>query len=152
MLRSAYAAALVGLTALLGPLAAADDAKKPARVGRLIIEGNVTVRDHVILDMLDLRPGQILDYREVRAAPGRIARLGLFDPAELPIVEVLPNEFDSAFLDVRVRVKERDGRPADLRFRAEATYHAFQVAHLCGWLSHQLGGTLNPWPRAAPDR
>ena len=36
----------------------------------------------------------------------RLARLGIFDPEEPPSIEVLPNELDSIFKDVRVRVKE----------------------------------------------
>jgi outer membrane protein assembly factor BamA len=36
----------------------------------------------------------------------RLARLGIFDPANPPTVDVLPNEMDSSFKDILVRVNE----------------------------------------------
>ena len=36
----------------------------------------------------------------------RLSRLGIFDPEEAPTVEVLPNELDDTFKDIRVRVRE----------------------------------------------
>jgi hypothetical protein len=152
MLRSVWAAALVGPAAVLGHPAPAADEKNPTRIGRVVVEGNAAIPDGLILEMADLRPGQILDFRDLRAAPGRIARLGVFDPADPPTIELVPNEFDLSFLDIRVRVKEQAGRPAELRFRADIAYHAMWVARLCGALSYQLCDALNPWPRAAPDR
>jgi outer membrane protein assembly complex protein YaeT len=78
------------------------------RVGRLIIEGNNVTRDGVILNQLtdDFRPGQILPYNKLDEARMRLARLGIFDPENPPTVEVLPNEFDSGFKDLRVTVQE----------------------------------------------
>lgn len=83
-----------------------NDPGVPDRVGRIIIEGNEITRDRVILNQLDLRPGQILQYPRIAEAQMRLARLGIFDPDDPPTVEVIPNEFDSAFKDIRVRVKE----------------------------------------------
>jgi outer membrane protein assembly factor BamA len=83
--------------------------KEPDRVGRLIIEGNTATPDRVILLQLDFRPGQILQYPQLNAARKQLAKLGLFDAADPPTVEVIPNELDSTFKDIRVRVTERPG-------------------------------------------
>jgi outer membrane protein assembly complex protein YaeT len=82
------------------------DRGEPDRVGRVIIEGNEITKDRVILNQLDLRPGQVLQYPKLEDARMRLARLGIFDPEEPPSVEVLPNELDQAFKDIRVRVRE----------------------------------------------
>ncbi len=82
------------------------DRGEPDRVGRIIIEGNEVTQDRVIMNQLDLRPGQILQYPRLEDARIRLARLGIFDPQDPPIVEALPNEFDSPYKDVYVRVKE----------------------------------------------
>jgi outer membrane protein assembly factor BamA len=83
--------------------------KEPDRVGRVIIEGNTATPDRVILLQLDFRPGQILQYPQLDATRKQLAKLGLFDAADPPTVEVLPNELDSTFKDIRVRVTERPG-------------------------------------------
>jgi outer membrane protein assembly complex protein YaeT len=82
------------------------DKGEPDRVGRIIIDGNTVTRDRVILNQLDLRPGQILQYPRLEDARMRLARLGIFDQQDPPTVEVLPNEFDSPFKDVYVHVNE----------------------------------------------
>lgn len=90
------------------------DRGTPDRVGRLTFEGNTVTRDRVILNQLtdDFRPGQILPYNKLDEARMRLARLGIFDPGDPergtlpPQIEVLPNEFDSAFKDIRVSVAE----------------------------------------------
>ncbi|MBA4065510.1 MAG: hypothetical protein C0501_17700 [Isosphaera sp.] len=179
MLRSAWAAALVGPAVLLahpaptagddkGPdrvgrlifeggtgtrvrLRSADD-KPPTRVGRVIIEGNTVVPDDLICAMTGHRPGQILDFKELPAAPARIARLGVFDPADPPTVEVVPNEFDPVLVDVRVRVREKvpADQPRDLLVRARIAYEAILIAEECERLSARLADALNPWPRTRP--
>lgn len=83
-----------------------NDRGTPDRVGRIIIEGNDITRDRVILNQLDLRPGQILQYPKIEDARMRLARLGIFDAEEPPQVEVIPNELDNTFKDIRVRVRE----------------------------------------------
>jgi outer membrane protein insertion porin family len=83
-----------------------NDRGAPDRVGRIIIEGNDITQDRVILNQLDLRPGQILQYPKIIEAQMRLARLGVFDPEDPPTVEVIPNPFDSTFKDIRVRVRE----------------------------------------------
>ncbi len=83
-----------------------NDRGTPDRVGRVIIEGNEITQDRVIMNQLDLRPGQILQYPKLEDARMRLARLGIFDPEEPPQVDVLPNELDGTFKDIRVRVRE----------------------------------------------
>ena len=82
------------------------DKGEPDRVGRIIIEGNEVTKDSVILNQLDLRPGQILQYPRLEDARIRLTRLGIFDPQNPPEVQALPNEFDSPYKDVYVRVGE----------------------------------------------
>lgn len=80
--------------------------KEPDRVGRVLIEGNTATPDYLIHGMLDLRPGQILQYPQLEAARKLLGR-GFFDRADPPAVEVIANELDSTFKDIRVRVTER---------------------------------------------
>lgn len=82
------------------------DRGQPDRVGNIIIEGNTVTRDRVILNQMDLRPGQILQYPMIRDAEMRLMRLGIFDAENPPSIEVVQNEFDNMFKDVRVRVQE----------------------------------------------
>jgi outer membrane protein assembly complex protein YaeT len=82
------------------------DRGEPDRVGRVIIEGNDVTQDRVILNQLDLRSGQILQYPRLKEAEARLNRLGIFDPENPPTVTVEPNEFDSIYKDVRVHVNE----------------------------------------------
>src|SRR5687768_8201220 len=75
------------------------------RVGRIIIEGNTDTRDRVILDMIPFRPGQKLRPADLLAARERLRKCGHFPVNPWrgigPVVQVLPNELDSEFLDVR---------------------------------------------------
>lgn len=80
--------------------------KEPDRVGRVLIEGNTATPDYLILGMLDLRPGQVLRYPQLDAARPLLGR-GFFDRADPPTVEVIPNNRDGTFRDIRVRVTER---------------------------------------------
>lgn len=85
-------------------LSVAAQAKPPDRVGRILIEGNEHTPDRAIRPALDLRPGQVIDYRKLGVAKTRLDKLGLFNAAT---VEVIPNDLDSAFKDIRIRVEER---------------------------------------------
>ena len=82
------------------------DKGEPDRVGRVIIEGNEVTQDRVIMNQLGLRPGQILQYPLLEDARMRLNRLGIFDPADPPEVQALPNEFDSPYKDIYVKVRE----------------------------------------------
>jgi outer membrane protein assembly complex protein YaeT len=82
------------------------DGGTPKRVGRVLVEGNTITQDRVILNQVGLYPGQILQYPKLEDARMRLARLGIFDQANPPEVIALPNEMDSEFQDVLVRVNE----------------------------------------------
>jgi outer membrane protein assembly complex protein YaeT len=82
------------------------DRGEPKRVGRVIVDGNDITQDRVILNQLDLRPGQILQYPKLKEAEARLARLGIFDPENPPTVTIEPTDFDSVFEDIRVHVNE----------------------------------------------
>jgi len=82
------------------------DRGQPDRVGNIFVEGNTVSQDRVILNQLDLRPGQILQYPLIRDAEMRLIRLGIFDAENPPSIEVVQNEFDNMFKDIRVRVNE----------------------------------------------
>jgi outer membrane protein insertion porin family len=81
-------------------------AREPDRVGRIIIEGNTVTADRVILNEIGLRPGQILQYPLLEQARLNLMRRGVFDPENPPTIEVIPNEFDSVYKDIRIRVNE----------------------------------------------
>jgi outer membrane protein assembly factor BamA len=81
-------------------------AREPDRVGRIIIEGNTVTDQRVILNEIGLRPGQILQYPLLEQARLNLVRRGIFDNENPPTVEVIPNEFDSVYKDIRIRVNE----------------------------------------------
>lgn len=83
-----------------------EPGREPDRVGRIIIEGNTVTDQRVILNQLNLLPGQVLQYPQLEAARSNLMRLGIFDQEDPPTVEVLPQDNDSPFKDIRVRVKE----------------------------------------------
>ena len=80
---------------------------EPDRVGRIIIEGNTKTPDEKIHALLELRPGQILQYPKLDTARTRLEKAG-FSGAT---VEVLPDEIGSTFKDVRVKVIEPPAAP-----------------------------------------
>lgn len=85
------------------------DRGRSARVGRVQVEGNTVTQDRVILNQLNdvgIRPGQLLQYPRLEDARIRLSRLGIFDPANPPTVEEIPNQMDSEFSDIRVTVNE----------------------------------------------
>jgi outer membrane protein assembly complex protein YaeT len=82
------------------------DRGEPDRVGNIYIEGNTVTQERVIRNQLNLFPGQVLQYPKLEDARMRLARLGIFDAQNPPEVIALPNEFDSNFKDVLVRVQE----------------------------------------------
>jgi hypothetical protein len=95
------------------PLTTPVQASGGCRVGRIIIEGNTQTPDRVIQEQLRLLPGQKFTARDLLAAQDRLRKCGFFPVNPWrgigPTVQVLPNEIDSEFLDVRVRIDERTG-------------------------------------------
>lgn len=80
--------------------------KEADRVGKIIIEGNTKTPDEKVLKLVELKPGQVLPYPELEAARARLTKAGFRDVT----VEVLPNELDATFKDVRVKITEADKR------------------------------------------
>ena len=113
--RGLVVAAVVGIGLLGSP--GQVRAGEPDRVGRIIIEGNTDTWDSVILNELPFRPGQILKYPDLEKARTRLTKLGVFDKKNPPTVEVLPNELNSEFKDILIRVTERSGGFAQLVIR-----------------------------------
>lgn len=102
-------AAFVSLACGLPPCFAQAD--HDYRVGRIIIEGNTDTPDRYIRDLVPLRPGAKLNFRELRASAERLRLSQYFvvNPWQdiVPTVEILPNELDSKFLDIRIRIQEK---------------------------------------------
>jgi outer membrane protein insertion porin family len=89
------------------PQPEATGPRDPDRIGQIIIEGNTVTKDRVILnEMPGLRPGQILQYPQLKAAEANLMRRGIFDPERPPTIEAIPTDFDSVYKDIRVRVAE----------------------------------------------
>jgi outer membrane protein assembly complex protein YaeT len=84
--------------------------KPQTRVGQVIIIGNEVTQDRVIRHEIQLFPGQLLTYPELKLAEQRLARRNIFetDPEKgvRPTVTVLEPDSDSEVKDVLVQVKE----------------------------------------------
>jgi hypothetical protein len=102
-------AALVSIACLISPCAA--QAGTPHRVGLIRIEGNTDTLDRHIHDLVRMRPGAQFNPREMREAAERLRQSGYFvvNPWRNigPVVEVIPNELDQVFLDIRILVQEK---------------------------------------------
>jgi hypothetical protein len=77
---------------------------EPDRVGRIVIEGNTKTPDKKILEKLELFPGQILQQPALEAARARLEKAGFRGVK----VEVISNEVETHFKDIRVTVDESD--------------------------------------------
>jgi outer membrane protein assembly factor BamA len=100
-----FAAVLLMVLGLAGGGTAKDGQRPPLRVGQVIIVGNTKTRDSVILEYVQLFPGQILSLPDLRAAERRLARSGLFEVR--PTVRVVGPEDPGPFRDILIRVKEK---------------------------------------------
>jgi outer membrane protein insertion porin family len=78
------------------------------QVGEVIIVGNTVTRDDVIRARVNLQPGQILEYPELRRAEKNLRELGIFnvDPVKgiAPTVQVLDSPGN--FKDILIKVEE----------------------------------------------
>jgi outer membrane protein insertion porin family len=83
---------------------------KPFKVGQIIIVGNEVTQDRVIRRVIDLYPGQIIQFPEIRRAEASLARLGLFEikPEEgiRPTITPIDGPIGSDYKDLLVQVKE----------------------------------------------
>lgn len=84
--------------------------RPPSRVGEIKIIGNTVTRDDVIRNQLEIFPGQILSYPDLRLSERNLARLNIFENnAETgvrPTVTVLDPDSDSLVKDILVTVPE----------------------------------------------
>jgi outer membrane protein assembly factor BamA len=82
----------------------------PARVGRLVIQGNARTAQHVILDRVPLHPGQVFTEADLRTAEANLRKLGIFmcspDGPVRPTVTVLDADKEGAYKDILVQVEE----------------------------------------------
>jgi outer membrane protein assembly factor BamA len=84
--------------------------RQPARVGQIIIIGNQTTRQNIILRQIPLYPGDVLTYPDLRVAEANLLRLNIFenDPERgiRPTVEVLDPDGPNPVKDILVTVQE----------------------------------------------
>jgi outer membrane protein assembly complex protein YaeT len=82
----------------------------PNRVGNVHIVGNVVTRDNVIRRQLEIYPGQILEWPNLKQAEVNLARLNIFEMNQelgiRPTVTVIDPESDSIYKDILVSVQE----------------------------------------------
>jgi outer membrane protein assembly factor BamA len=87
-----------------------EEKPNPTYVGNVIIVGNTVTRDNVIRRQLQVYPGQILEYPNLKVAELNLARLNIFEMNQelgiRPTVTVLDPEGDSIYKDVLVSVQE----------------------------------------------
>ena len=74
------------------------------RVGRIIIEGNCVTPDEKFLELLKLSPGSVLENDVLEKARERFKKAGF----QTATVELIPNEWDSVYQDIRVKVIEKE--------------------------------------------
>jgi hypothetical protein len=87
--------------ARLGIVPAKKDAAVPDRVGRIVIEGADEKAEKKIMDLVNFRPGQVLQYPEVEGTRLRLHKAGF----ELATVAVEASG-DDGFVDILIRVSE----------------------------------------------
>jgi outer membrane protein assembly factor BamA len=89
------------------------DEMPPARVGQIILIGNERTRQDVILRQVQLYPGQVLSYPDLKKAEENLARLGIFktgvDGKVHASVKTLDNPMDpdNPYKDIMVDVREK---------------------------------------------
>jgi outer membrane protein insertion porin family len=126
----------------------AQEAPKKAYVGEVIIVGNTITQDRVIREQVDLWPGQVLRYPELRLAEKNLARLGIFkfDPGKgiRPTVQVI--ETPGHFKDILVKVEETV--TGEVRFKTELDPLRGPLARLT---IEERNFDLLGWPRSFAD-
>src|SRR5205823_5267358 len=87
-----------------------EEKPTPTRVGNVRIVGNTVTRDNVIRRQLEIYPGQILEWPNLKQAELNLARLNIFEMNQelgiRPTVNVLDPEGDAIYKDVLVSVQE----------------------------------------------
>lgn len=99
------------LTMCLGAFTSPVQSTYVHRVGRIIIEGNDQTPDRVIYEHVSFRPGQVLRNADLVAAQESLRKCGHFAVNPWrgigPRVQLVQNELDFLFLDVRISVQEK---------------------------------------------
>jgi hypothetical protein len=98
---------VTGLLLLCPQLHAAD---APRRVGAILIAGNESIRDGVILRRLPLYPGQVLSVADLRRARENLSKLSWFfvtNSGDGSTITVLEGDPTIEFKDILVQVKEK---------------------------------------------
>jgi outer membrane protein assembly factor BamA len=80
------------------------ESKGPVRIRLIKIEGNERTTDGKIMKMVNFLPGQVLEYPELEKARMRLEKAGFQRAA----VEVIPNEGDSNYIDILIKVVEKE--------------------------------------------
>ncbi len=75
------------------------------RVGRIIIEGNTSTPDWIIIQKLSLYPGQVVSPCDLTLAEMNLARVNLFQMR--PVITILEPEKGAEFKDILITVTER---------------------------------------------
>ncbi len=104
--------------AVMGLLLCGAEPKGRARVGEIIIVGNTYTIESVIRRQLPFKPGDVLDYTQLKTAERNLAKLGVFavDAGRgiAPTVTVLDDAGRVKNILVRVREKEANDPPVSL--------------------------------------
>ena len=125
---------LVALSAmLLGPEDFAEAAG--CRYGRIIIVGNDSTPDWVILSHLKMRPGQRVIASELKSARRQLQACNLFEEPK-PTVELIPNELGNLYMDLRVVIADR---PANWYIFTLPDVTLFVLTHLPEGLGELAG-------------
>jgi outer membrane protein assembly factor BamA len=75
----------------------------PLRISRIMIEGNERTTDGKIMKIVNLLPGEVLEYPELEKARMRLANAGF----QMASVEVIGNG-DSSFIEILIKVVENE--------------------------------------------
>lgn len=79
---------------------------KPARLGRVALEGNTHTRERTMRRLLRMHPGDLLNPVEIDNAQARLARLGVFNRIDLRYEDAEPGVRDAIFSVTEGRLEE----------------------------------------------
>jgi hypothetical protein len=120
------------------------------RIGSIVILGNKTTSESVILDSLSLYSGNRLYSWRMKLAEFRLARLGLYEVDLIrrvrPRVKALDPEWVSEYKDIEVTLVEKKGRQRSNPYTYTRCFcpvsgdkSAGKPGHLSGKLDHTTG-------------
>lgn len=97
---------IIGLFLLLPSVLPAQDDSSFITIGKILIEGNIRTKEHIILRELPFKAGDSLPLYQLRDEIS-LARQNVYNTKLFKSVEVVPGRSDTTGLGVRVRVVER---------------------------------------------